>query len=115
MPVTLEFLVGARTPMQHLRDVQQDGRSQDGHSQRPQRTNLQSACIPRKLIFRHSKQVNDCASFISQDGDDVKGKIKIEMNKGKSKLDHLGIKVELIGVIENLFDKSQTTNFINLG
>lgn len=30
-------------------------------------------------------------------------------------MDHLGIKVELIGVIENLFDKSQTTNFINLG
>jgi vacuolar protein sorting-associated protein 26 len=50
-----------------------------------------------------------------QDGDDVKGKIKIEMLKGKSKVDHLGIRVELIGVIENLFDKNQTTNFINLG
>jgi len=49
-----------------------------------------------------------------QDGDDVRGKIKIEMLKGKSRVDHLGIKVELIGVIENLFDKTQTTNFISL-
>jgi vacuolar protein sorting-associated protein 26 len=37
------------------------------------------------------------------------------MLKGKSKVDHLGIRVELIGVIENLFDKNQTTNFINIG
>lgn len=46
--------------------------------------------------------------------DDVKGKIKIEMLKGKSKVDHLGIKVELIGIIENLFDKNQSTTFINM-
>ncbi len=45
----------------------------------------------------------------------MRGKIKIEMLKGKSRVDHLGIRVELIGVIENLFDKTQTTNFINLG
>ena len=37
------------------------------------------------------------------------------MVKGKSKVDHQGIKVELIGTIENLFEKSQTTNFIQLG
>ena len=35
------------------------------------------------------------------------------MTKGK-RIDHLGIKVELIGTIENLFDKTQTTNFIQL-
>ena len=35
------------------------------------------------------------------------------MSKGK-RLDHLGIKVELIGQIENLFDKTQSTNFIQL-
>lgn len=45
----------------------------------------------------------------------MRGKIKIEMLKGKSRVDHQGIRVELIGVIENLFDKNQTTNFINLG
>ena len=44
----------------------------------------------------------------------MKGKIKIEMLKGKSKVDHLGIKVELIGIIENLFDKNQSTTFINM-
>ena len=33
------------------------------------------------------------------------------MSKGK-RIDHLGIKVELIGAVENLFDKSQSTNFI---
>ena len=36
------------------------------------------------------------------------------MMKGKTKLDHLGIKVELVGCIENLFDKNQSTNFIQL-
>lgn len=36
------------------------------------------------------------------------------MLKGKSKVDHLGIKVELIGIIENLFDKNQSTTFINM-
>lgn len=34
------------------------------------------------------------------------------MVKGKSRVDHQGIRVELIGTIENLFDKNQTTNFI---
>ena len=46
-----------------------------------------------------------------QDGEDIKGKIVIELSKGK-RIDHQGIKVELIGTIENLFDKAQTTNFI---
>jgi hypothetical protein len=36
------------------------------------------------------------------------------MIKGKNRVDHMGIKVELIGTIENLFDKNQTTNFIQL-
>ena len=36
------------------------------------------------------------------------------MLKGKTRIDHQGIKVELIGTIENLFDKNQTTNFIQL-
>ena len=49
--------------------------------------------------------------ILIQDGEDIKGKITIDMGKGK-KLDHLGIKVELIGCIENLFDKTQSTNFI---
>lgn len=35
------------------------------------------------------------------------------MNKGK-KLDHLGIRVELVGVIENLYDNKQNTTFLQL-
>jgi vacuolar protein sorting-associated protein 26 len=37
------------------------------------------------------------------------------MVKGKQRVDHQGIRVELIGTIENMFDKNQTTNFIQLG
>ena len=37
----------------------------------------------------------------------------INLNKGK-KLDHLGIRVELVGIIENLYDKNQNTGFLQL-
>lgn len=37
----------------------------------------------------------------------------INLNKGK-KLEHLGIRVELIGVIENLYDKQQNSVFLQL-
>lgn len=50
-----------------------------------------------------------CVSFsfilISQDGEDVRGQVIINLNKAK-KLDHLGIRVELVGIIENLYDKN---------
>ena len=32
----------------------------------------------------------------------------------KKKLDHMGIRVELIGVIENLYDKNQNSTFLQL-
>ena len=48
-----------------------------------------------------------------QDGEDVKGNIAINF-KGSSKLEHQGIKIELIGVIENQFDKTQSTKFLSL-
>jgi len=44
-----------------------------------------------------------CPVFM--DGEDVKGQVIINLNKGK-KLDHLGIRVELVGMIENLYDKN---------
>jgi hypothetical protein len=40
-----------------------------------------------------------------QDGEDVRGQVIINLNKTK-KLDHLGIRVELVGIIENLYDKN---------
>jgi len=39
------------------------------------------------------------------DGEDIKGQVAIQLNKNK-RIDHLGIRVELIGMIENLYDKS---------
>ena len=44
-----------------------------------------------------------CPVFM--DGEDVKGKCIINLNKGK-KIEHLGVRVELIGIIENLYDKN---------
>jgi len=43
--------------------------------------------------------------FNQQDGEDIKGQVSIQLNKNK-RIDHLGIRVELIGMIENLYDKS---------
>ena len=40
-----------------------------------------------------------------QDGEDIKGQVNITLNKNK-RIDHLGVRVELIGVIENLYDKN---------
>ena len=37
----------------------------------------------------------------------------INLVKGK-RIEHLGIRVELIGVIENLYDKNQNTTFLSL-
>ena len=39
------------------------------------------------------------------DGEDVRGKVAIEVKSG-SRIEHQGIRVELVGVIENLFDKN---------
>ena len=37
----------------------------------------------------------------------MKGAVEITLNGGQ-RLDHLGIKVELIGMVENLIDKNQS-------
>jgi vacuolar protein sorting-associated protein 26 len=47
------------------------------------------------------------------DTDIIKGKIIIELNKNKN-FEHNGIKVELIGMIENYRDKKQNSKFISL-
>ena len=52
-------------------------------------------------------------AIVFQDGEDVKGQVLINLNKGK-KLDHLGIRVELIGIIENLYDAKQNSVFLQL-
>lgn len=47
------------------------------------------------------------------DREDVSGKIIINLNKAK-KLEHTGIKVELIGSIEHIKDKKNMSRFIAL-
>ena len=43
----------------------------------------------------------------------MKGQVFINLNKGK-KLEHLGIRVELVGVIENLYDNKMNSIFLQL-
>ena len=55
-------------------------------------------------VYMVSKSKISNGVSLLQDGEDVKGQVTINLNKGK-KLDHLGIRVELVGIIENLYDK----------
>lgn len=48
---------------------------------------------------------------VFMDGEDVKGKVFINLNKQK-RLDHLGIRIELIGIIENNFDNKANSQFL---
>lgn len=48
-----------------------------------------------------------------KDGEDIKGEVGITLNKNK-RIDHTGIRVELIGVIENQFDKNQNSTFLQI-
>lgn len=47
------------------------------------------------------------------DGEDVKGKVFVNLSKGK-RLDHMGIRIELVGIIENLYDAKQNSTFLQL-
>jgi vacuolar protein sorting-associated protein 26 len=50
---------------------------------------------------------------VFMDGEDVKGTVSVNLSKGK-KLDHQGIRVELIGQLENLVDAKQSSTFLQL-
>jgi vacuolar protein sorting-associated protein 26 len=50
-----------------------------------------------------------------QNGEDIKGKVIINLNKGGKRVDHLGIRVELLGTIENVMEKGQSAyQFLSL-
>jgi vacuolar protein sorting-associated protein 26 len=70
------------------------------------------SCLLRKL-FQINKHSILHERICLQDGEDVRGQVLINLNKGK-KLDHLGIRVELVGIIENLYDKNQNSIFLQL-
>jgi vacuolar protein sorting-associated protein 26 len=65
-----------------------------------------------KNIFKNSKGdlVEYCTYY---DTDSVKGKIIIELSKSKS-FDHSGLKVDLVGIIENHKDKKSSSRFMTL-
>lgn len=52
-------------------------------------------------------------SIWRKDKEDVNGKVGIYLQKGKP-IEHMGIWVELLGLIENSFDKTQNFQFLNL-
>jgi vacuolar protein sorting-associated protein 26 len=65
-----------------------------------------------KLKIKNSKdELIDYSAY--SDTDIIKGKIIIELNKNKN-FEHMGIKVELVGTIENYKDKKQNSKFISL-
>lgn len=65
-----------------------------------------------KTILRNMKgDLVEYATFY--DNDVVRGKVLVELNKNKH-FEHNGIKIELVGVIENFKDKRQSTRFIAL-
>jgi vacuolar protein sorting-associated protein 26 len=49
----------------------------------------------------------------TQGDDDVSGKVEVRLKRGK-KLEHQGIKVELVGRIEMVYERSQTSDFISI-
>lgn len=81
----------------------QDRRKEKRDDQRQIRWQLQVPRILRKFPI--------IKLIPTQDGEDVRGQVIINLNKGK-RLDHLGIRVELVGIIENLYDKAQSSTFL---
>ncbi|CAK82895.1 unnamed protein product (macronuclear) [Paramecium tetraurelia] len=51
---------------------------------------------------------------IYQGDDDISGVVDLKMNKNK-KIEHLGIRIELIGRIEILNDQKQSSDFMSMG
>ena len=65
-----------------------------------------------KFIMKNSKdELIEYSAY--SDTDIIRGKIIIELNKNKN-FEHNGIKVELVGLIENYKDKRQNSKFISL-
>jgi hypothetical protein len=50
--------------------------------------------------------------YIYSNGDNVDGELKVHVVSGK-KLEHVGIKVELKGVVDTFGDKAQTQEFVS--
>lgn len=67
----------------------------------------------RKRHTYKDKKGENCKMVTYYDRENVSGKIVINLNKAK-KLEHTGIRVELIGAIEHHQDKKNISKFISL-
>jgi len=63
-------------------------------------------------VLKGSKSGNERV-YVFTDGEDVSGVATVSVKPGK-KVDHQGIKVELIGQVEMLHDRSQTYDFFSI-
>jgi len=67
----------------------------------------------RKSATMRDRNRQPYKALVYMDGEDVKGTVGVNLSKGK-KLDHQGIRVELIGQIENMLDAKQSSTFLQL-
>lgn len=67
----------------------------------------------RKMTTIKDKNDNLSRAFIYHDKESVTGKVAIYLKNNKS-IDHQGIRVDLIGIIENFYDKTQNLQFLTL-
>ncbi|CAD8087483.1 unnamed protein product [Paramecium primaurelia] len=68
----------------------------------------------RKTARFNDKQQGLIRLPVYSDDDDISGVVDLRMNKNK-KIDHLGIRIELIGRIEILNDQKQSSDFMSMG
>jgi len=67
----------------------------------------------RKMTTIKDRDDNLKRAYIYQDKENVTGKCAIYLKNNKS-IDHQGIRVDLIGMIENFYDKTQNLQFLTL-
>ncbi|CAD8186298.1 unnamed protein product [Paramecium octaurelia] len=68
----------------------------------------------RKTARFNDKQQGFIKLPVYQGDDDISGVVDLKMNKNK-KIEHLGIRIELIGRIEILNDQKQSSDFMSMG
>ncbi|CAD8092417.1 unnamed protein product [Paramecium sonneborni] len=68
----------------------------------------------RKIARFNDKQQGLIGLPVYSGNDDITGLVDLKMNKNK-KIDHLGLRIELLGRIEIINDQKQSSDFISLG
>ncbi|CAD8182131.1 unnamed protein product [Paramecium pentaurelia] len=73
-------------------------------------------CSYNRYLHRWIRNKENCLIRLPvySGDDDISGVVDLRMNKNK-KIDHLGIRIELIGRIEILNDQKQSSDFMSMG